>query len=1633
MRDIIMEREVATVFDAIDESIYQAQSIENEIIRDALLSTLEAKLKSDNKFIFVEGQEGIGKTTLLNQFVQRNKAKTVAIFIDPSTASGSYLESGVLKDMFLQVSRLNNELVAPSDYEESRLISALQNLQYSLKRKNDVAYFVIDGLDELPKDYGSISAKIVSLLPQSSREIKFILSTDKGETKELIGAKFKDSLEVTLLSEAEAGKMLPSLSEDEVKSAIEVFSRVPATIFQIRRLLDSGVSISDLLQDGETNSVIDLYKIEWNRNLEIINEIREELCLITFCKSPLTIESLSEINGCNKNTLRSNIEKLNILNVSDGAVSYASVGMKKFSENVFSDQELSSFRKIIKHLRTKENNIRSMAEANSYLIRCGENYEIIDQMSNTNLSKIFEESGSIGELSKQVGYGGTASTALDSPGNILRFSHLKSFIGDLGVSKILKSEIFSYLRSGDIKNAIDLASSSRSKEEKIELLSMVASSEKKKGREVGQFLVDQINSLFNDLEPEHIDVETVVNIAIEMYPVFPDQAMSLVNSVDSLGAGGDNKSDYAFLRFSLALISTKENSFEALEESIDTLSEKKKGLFSTLNLFKRGTPAVKIASEIEKMGNISNEILVIRNWIKAFPDAKDNFTLVEMAISKATSSVTYSANSGFYLDMAATIHYMSDEESAQIYSRILVQIDNLKKGGPTLDYVKLQIELIKHENRFNINSVRDRNLYDYIVFEVPDKSISLCALSTYHKFMSEEGVKTPFLADIKVVKDKIFNELINETAMHFEILRPALLAECEVDFNNSMKWSDLLNTQDRVDQAKCYIIENSCKYNVDFDLVTACKEIKKINKLSLRRRSLMAVSKQSLNRSSISNEEFRRLRKLKNSVLEGASACPIISILIEIAEKFKSCSAHELENLKKDLMKFWENIDLGWNRINMGFDIHNRLYDYDTEFATRIKNKSIEFREESSGVDENVSKSICDTIDLAIRAFLILVENGADSTKDKALLLDFIACLPANVHKAKELSRLSSAYQINGRPQDSSDIIESHILPLIEEAKINYGAYKICLAWSLPVIFKHNIHIFKNYLKDFDDDSEFIDLVSKNTIRYIFTSVLVGDPYNTNNNDFSIQYCDIEDIISLLGEMSSEPEMYCNLDVLTDVLSRKVKSNKLSNDQKAVIRDKLEKLVEEKFTNRTYIDHDGYYICAKASIMKAFLEKNQASWEEVIKQADRIGNKSDTSLVLSTIASYLPAKLRSQSIELYSRSETLIDDLPSDLDKITRYESLVECLKRNDKIRAKKVLKKAIAITSSDEIEEFDEKRTKLIDLAYGIDKEFPSTLSAVQDNDPARREVISAAVKENLRERNRSKNFEEDDQNDLTGETVEHLPEILWNLFSKYNAGRYAPGKNLNINAILGAISGLSTHEIYPVITFVISILKSRVKTKAQANDIVRPFFDSLMTNYALLLDICQIDARNIRRSGNHTENLLVGKSQINDASEFVAAVIRDHDVEKLTIIDSYFSLEDLNFIGEAISGDPNITLTILTSLKRKIYIENEHGEGIDDLIYDYWIDHINAQSLPSIKIIFTGIKSLDWCMPLHDRWWLFKDTGLRFGGSVNGLGKRRIQEISKIDTDARINIDHEVSGFISAKQKSYEGERVKYISFDV
>ncbi len=274
--------------------------IENEVKRDNIIQTIEKKLDGLD-ILFIDGEEGVGKTTILHQFISKYVNNCFAYFIDVKDSS-SYSNLSILQafcnQLYFAINQYGfEEKLEKEFYDEDFLkkyFSSKTSQLTSNKKSNQIFYFIIDGLDKMSKDVqNEIRDQILDKVPYDKSNVKLIL-TGKPNKALLKNGCLHDKLEMIVLSKQDSHAIFDSnISSDTFDKINKVSQNNAGKIVFLRNLVKNGFSL-DIIIDKLSSDMKALYEYLWNNNKP--NEISNLLlAVLAFNDKKYEAESLAKL------------------------------------------------------------------------------------------------------------------------------------------------------------------------------------------------------------------------------------------------------------------------------------------------------------------------------------------------------------------------------------------------------------------------------------------------------------------------------------------------------------------------------------------------------------------------------------------------------------------------------------------------------------------------------------------------------------------------------------------------------------------------------------------------------------------------------------------------------------------------------------------------------------------------------------------------------------------------------------------------------------------------------------------------------------------------------------------------------------------------------------------------------------------------------------------------------------------------------------------------------------------------------------------------------------------------------------------------------------------------------------------
>jgi hypothetical protein len=213
-----------------------------------------------------------------------------------------------------------------------------------------------------------------------------------------------------------------------------------------------------------------------------------------------------------------------------------------------------------------------------------------------------------------------------------------------------------------------------------------------------------------------------------------------------------------------------------------------------------------------------------------------------------------------------------------------------------------------------------------------------------------------------------------------------------------------------------------------------------------------------------------------------------------------------------------------------------------------------------------------------------------------------------------------------------------------------------------------------------------------------------------------------------------------------------------------------------------------------------------------------------------------------------------------------------------------------------------------------------------------------------------------------------------------------------------------------------------------------LRPLFEGALLGAELAWAITSNSVFNQKKivsceeSKSSRTHLFVKCGERENAMEYIQSWMNTSLSEYLRVCDPYFGPEDLEILNLILSIDPSCNVTILTSRKHQKDLELTYP--LEECYRAYWRMKLSEQDPPPTEIVIVGLEQ-SGAAPIHDRWLLSKDTGLRLGTSLNSLGITKDSEISLLGKQEVASIDEKVNQYFDRTKKEHGGKKLLYTLF--
>ncbi len=1629
-----------------------------QIPRDNIIYTVEEMLKGDIHIVTIEGKEEVGKTTLLAQFAKRHAEHTLSVFVR-ATSRYSSDPKILMRDLCNQAQWMvtGNELPSEVDPDEP----FFRNLTYELQRRSrwfkKHFYFVVDGLEGLPEDLTYVREFLLGMLPFGQAQFKFIVTGSCKTAAKFITNRLpckSFTLSGFTLDETISYFEGTGLSRETVNELFRTFSGVPGYLASVQRILGAGLTPEALL-DALPDKIPNPFEVEWNAVGH--NKQRHELlALLAFDRSKHTIERLAHISCLSTSDIRALLQPLSFLTVDgqdDGPVGFVSESFRRFTGSKLQSLRGPVREKLIDWLLRRPESDEALSLLPRYLAEADRQEQLLAYLSPDHLAIMIERSQSLSPVMETADLGVSTALKLERDYDLFRFGIQKCAVSELDGYAASKSEVDACMACGDYGAATTLAHGAVLRQDRLRLLAAIARSQREQDLYPEPELLGEIEQLYRQVSVSELG-DRLIELASDLLYSRPDLAIQLVEQITP-SAPQDRAIDWALARLSIeaAVSRRRENSGmgSVAEDLRPRIKDPAALQFSTTFSFLLGeyTPE-DVLREVERFENPSDRLFFLREWaVTAEPDDRTG-DVIDYALKLAIRTTVFTTTATDLRQLATPLPQLKDETQLRRLVGVFdTQMGSAKVLGPTEDYVRLQLVLCRSEARYDLDSASKRlTEVFYYVNDLKDLEpraaclarvlAALPKIDPEFKFAETSAMSELLLQELQ----KSVRELLDSTADHYSVTRDIIKALSRSKPKLAVEVALSLNTEPRRDLALQDFITTCLREppaHIPFEIIEETLTLFKDR--DLRDESLTTI----LERLSTISE-----KPVMAEVIP--KVLPFASQAAEVADSSRRCRAcahalvilargnhgtHEglVERLSGVLKSSWEAMDDDWDKVEIGFRIASLL-------AEDVRARALEFAgqthslRETLGLDYEVSSYAACT-KLAIRAFSGLLPKRVDKSDDYDRLAYQIGRVPSlalRVHLWTDLALRCFRYD---RITEAKRIVSNEVNPLLARLRSqDWMEWVRALATAAPALYYTHRKTAIETLRQIP--SEYRDVAFDRVIDFINRKIPLSDPYPVGDSKYHISHTEAVDICELLEEFDSDGLMCAHLRNLVDSAVWRHNRYEFARNQREDLADRLARIVAKKLPNPRFIKHDGYKVVALAQIARLRRQTHGETWEQLVTAGRNLPNISDRALVLSILAGI------GQSIQLQKEAKESADKIPSVTDRIDRYQAMAQHGYELDSAYSKELLKDAIRlIGQSDDPKAMPIKR-RLVDFAYGIDPDLASSLASSIDDDEAR---IAARSRASLPVRHTAKRqvrlLELKDKLsagelrpvDCTPDTRDDLPSAAWIVLGALNAARVNPRPVKETRGFVQVAAERPLNEAYPILSWVIENAIQRRSYAEEAKTLLREIFEASMLGCDLAYTVAARTSRRPRITPTYQRlqtdrTRIVRAGERSQALEYLRQWLEEHAVDYLKICDPFFGPKDLVVLQMVSGCSQSLEVSILTSKK------HQDNEGVkqpwSEAFQLYWHENISEQDPPKTEIVIVGTRSAG-ALPIHDRWWLTRGSGLRFGSSFSSLGETKDSEISALTDDEIRQREMETDQYLSFTKRDHLGEKLTISVFSL
>ena len=1527
-----------TVLQGVVMSPYQysatrPEQVDNEYIRKGQLEYFEKWLTNDH-FLCIYGDKGVGITTLLSQFAHMHEMHCVSYFFNDMETwrlDATTFESELVRQLLCYIG------MPPTDgFDRLDLSAIMQRVSQKMHAdKSHTLYFVIDNIDAIPSECVDSIKDVLNKLPKM--QAKFIFSGRKEDVLKLLPPKTEKQLgccehEIINMSEAEVKEYFltesPDLTTEHLQALWDI-TRGNARKMNI--LLTRYIRLEKLskLLTGEITDTSDLYTDDFENAYQQADETtRHFVEILTYVSFAMPVELVSAVLKVDEQQVKDIARRLNdmLYCADDSTYRIRSDSFKEYLREKLKARKQTVERELLKVMRESGDSLLYSSNILQLMKSLGMSGDIATYLSSENIHAIFIDHQTQASLNELCNCGFEACQA--NPDKyftpLFRFVVTKAVSREIERNELWDNEIDAIMALGHHEQAFALANKVYLNEERLKAYLSIAKYKKQLSEQDYAILNDYIKALVKIIEFEKIP-QKAIELATMLLPVDYESAVGIIDRIADAYKDRVN-TDRMYTLLSMCTIETDGETpskdlvdAKIQDEGMRSLAHAARNLFSEDKI-------ETVLNEIDQMTNDRLKLHLLSIWI---PEHKDKEGIGKMILKAVQLIVAISdtdiPKAKTLAKVCCGMGKMTREEMVHALEYINAVDESIQ--CPTFDYVDAKLEVIEgtHDVMPDESRAQLKRLRQFID-DITDPAVHMACLA---KLLGHKAVSSSE-DDCNRLR-MMAKEVMSKTSLHYKVLEEPVRALSATHTSLVCELIDAINTHDR--QMEAYsLAAGSYLLNQDESDIKPDTFFTLLGKTDMHRshreKPLRLLTKILVHSKDVDHNAFLASIKKNIHFFEEVED-PHTRILL-LAHLYRWMKKQHLDDsfadfLKKQILSLWRNLESEKERTVSGYLLVQYFAKTDKDEAENILNETGELRNRSYLATSSSDTAFTLTLSLYITSMCLMVRNGLCNYKDK-YYKQFETIIDNNLSNAEAIEAWNAIamefhFRDNGNGGKDFNAIWNSKLTVNFQSFAPY-VRKTLLQTLAPAMFFQNSELLFEHLKEYDayfQDgclSDVADAVITNAFQQSTSNAMVYD----------MDFANLQRLATIIGHFNSDESIFHYVKIITRSISKGKREKPLSKDQLNALLNTLDNIVESKLPAPGGISHDGYKVSCKADIMKVKSEiSNPADCQVLADMVERIDNVSDRAFLYFDLAPLLP---RSQDKKnFFEKGIATANGIASSYEKTTRFDMIIsECKENNLTDMVRPVAMKAMECLRSNGTEK-DYKQ--LLDAVYQQKPELADELIKEIDKDPARR-LYKSRLQKHLESSKRI-----DEANKETDAVAKLRRDEQAQYFSnRLNTLRDGTGQLLKAGEVMkmtmNHIFDNSLSDAQYAIMYVMEDIFRKDGKNYQAMQ--RAIHEILTQALNVAMTVSAGTKENITRIGAfmHIADPSSEMGQVGDTEEAWARIFewfKANIKTQLYIIDSYFHPSDLRYVKELCDIDDTVEIRILAN-KEKDAIEEYESE---------------------------------------------------------------------------------------------------------